>query len=329
MATETSELVFRALGDSTRQRIMQLVVKQELNVSDLVSVLAFPQSTVSRHLRILREAGLIRDRREGTAVAYRAVLDCNGEGDDAGLHSRVLGWVAEQALPEAMARRLDSVLHQRRLQADRFFTRVGHKWDQMRTEYFGAEFPLEALTALLPEHWTVADVGAGTGYLLPLLTARFDHVIAVDPVPDMLEIARSHPALGRADNVEYRTGDLSKLPISDGQVDLALAILVLHHVPSPPEALAELRRIVKPGGRLLVVEQAAHQCAEFHERMQDRWWGFEPGELSGEIERAGFSDIWHGPLRTAAPANGQVGAAPELFVLTARRTEDETGWRNW
>ena len=162
---------------------------------------------------------------------------------------------------------------------------------------------------------------------LPLAIVAGRH--APDQPATGVEIARSHPELGEADNVEFRTGDLSHLPVADGQVDLALAILVLHHVPSPAEALAELRRIVKPGGRLLVVEQAAHQCAEFHERMQDRWWGFEPQELSVDIERAGFSGIRHGPLRSAGPANGQVGAAPELFVLTARRTEDDPGWRNW
>lgn len=273
----SSDVVFKALADPTRQRILQVIVNQDVNVSELVEVLRQPQSTVSRHLKVLREAELILDRREGTAAVYAAVSPApNGNGVKEGLRGRLLEWVADEPLPRAVARRLDKVLHRRRVRTEAFFERVGHRWDQMRVDCFGAAFPFEALTALLPQEWTVADVGTGTGYLLPSLVARFRRVIAVDPVPAMLEVARSRLDPRDLDHVDFRSGDLSQLPIDEGQVDLALAILVLHHVPSPPEALAELGRIVKPGGRLLIVEHAAHQCAEFHERMQDRWWGFEP-----------------------------------------------------
>lgn len=319
-----SELVFKALADAKRQRILQALVRQELNVSELVRILDQPQSTVSRHLKALREADLIRDRREGTTVTYSGIAVAqNGNGESGDIRSRLLDWIAEQPLPRAVARRLESVLQQRRARTEAFFEQVGHRWDQMRIECFGRAFQFEALTALLPREWTVADIGTGTGYLLPLLAARFRQVIAVDPVPAMLEIARTHRDLVRADNIEFRVGDLSRLPIDDGGVDLVLAVLVLHHVPSPRQALQELLRIVRPAGRLLIVEQAAHQYDGFYEQMQDRWWGFEPDSLADHVARIGFVDVGHAPLASAEPANTQAPQAPELFVLTARRTGEQ------
>ena len=169
----------------------------------------------------------------------------------------------------------------------------------------------------------VADIGIGTGHLLPLLAGRFRRVIAIDPVPAMLEIAQGNPALAEADNIDFRAGDLSRLPVDDGGADLALAILVLHHVPSPLEAVKELQRIIKPGGRLLIVEQTAHGCEEFHEKMQDRWWGFEPDFLARQVERAGMVNVRHSPLDTAEPTSASVPEPPGLFVLTAAQEVDQ------
>ena len=320
------ELPFKALADGTRQRILQVLVRQDVNVSELVEVLDQPQSTVSRHLKVLRGAGLIVDRREGTSAVYAAVRPGpNGDGLPGDVRGRLLEWAAEQPLGRVVARRLEAVLHRRRVQSEAFFERVGHHWDQMRVDCFGSAFPLEALTALLPRHWAVADVGTGTGHLLGLLSARFERVIAVDPVPAMLDTARSRLELQGADNIDFRAGDLSRLPIGDAEVDLVLAELVLHHVSSPSEALKELGRVLRPGGRVLIVEQAAHQLEEFHDRMQDRWWGFDAGKLSVEVARAGFEEVRHAPLASAEPTNANAPEAPELFVLTARRRQDPPG----
>ncbi len=318
-----SEAAFKALADGTRQRILQVLVRQDVNVSELVEVLDQPQSTVSRHLKVLRGAGLIVDRREGTSAVYGALRPGrNGDELPGDVRGRLLGWAAEQPLPRALGPRLEAVLHQRRVQSEAFFERVGGLWDQMRVDCFGAAFPLEALTALLPREWTVADVGTGTGYLLGLLSARFERVIAVDPVSAMLDTARSRLELQGADNIDFRAGDLSHLPIGDGEVDLALAELVLHHVASPSEALRELGRILRPGGRVLIVEQTDHQLEEFHDRMQDRGWGFDPGKLSVEVARAGFEEVRHAPLVSAEPTSANAPEAPELFVLAARRRLD-------
>ncbi|MFQ5492358.1 MAG: class I SAM-dependent methyltransferase, partial [Phycisphaerae bacterium] len=172
---------------------------------------------------------------------------------------------------------------------------------------------------LLPREWTVADVGTGTGYLLPLLSRRFDRVIAVDSVPAMLELARARPGFRETCEVEFHPGDLSALPIEDCRVDLCLASLVLHHVASPASALAELARITKPGGRLLIIEQQAHQHVAFYDLMQDRSWGFDPAVLAQQVGQVGFEAVEWSPLESAEPTHAQAPEAPELFVMTAVR----------
>ena len=311
------DVVFKAMAERTRQRALTVLHRHELSVSELVDVLRQPQSTVSRHLRILREAGLIRDRRDGTTVLYAATDGANaGYGSE--LVAKMLAWVAEQPLPAGLNKRLDVVMHRRRQMSDRFFHELGRHWDNLREESFGAAFHLEAAWALLPPEWVVADIGAGTGYLLAPLANCFQRVIGVDPVEKMLEAARHRVAQAGLDNVDLRCGDLSDLPIPDATVDLAVAALVLHHVPSPQEALAELHRIARPGGRALIVEQAAHENETFRDHMQDRWFGFEPDDLAGRLESVGFKDVRSLPLTSVERA----ADAPELFVVTGGKLSD-------
>lgn len=314
------DLVFKAMADRTRRTLLQVLSINELTVSELVEVLGQPQSTVSRHLRVLREADLITERRDGATVLSTAVMpDPNGGPET--LNERIVDWVRQQGLGKRLGRRLDRVLQRRAGRSLGFFEEVGQRWDQMRVECFGDRFHLEGLVSLLPRDWVVADIGTGTGYLLPTLAACFRQVIAVDPVESMLEAARSRPELASRQNVDFRLGDLSELPIRDGGLDLGIAILVLHHVPSPSSALGELRRVIRPGGRVLIVEQQAHELREFHDRMRDRWWGFEPDPLAGQVAAVGFSDVIWRRLQTAEPSGNPCVEAPELFALTGVRTE--------
>lgn len=319
-----AELLFKALADNTRRRILHLVSRVELSVSELVDCLRQPQSTVSRHLKVLRDAGLIHDRREGTAVRY-AMPDRAALADTAAqpLPAGILEWVSHQQLPKTLQTRLDRVLNRRAENGSRFFSRIAHRWDRMRVDAFGDAFHLEALNSLLPAGWVVADIGTGTGFLLPTLARTFRRVIAVDPVPEMLEVARNRCQAGKINNVLLKQGDLSRLPILNERVDLVLAVLVLHHVPSPPDALAEIRRVLKPHGRLLIVEQTAHRFTTFHERMQDRWWGFEPAGLARELEAAGFDQVSYREL-DAEPSAAAPDQVPDLFVMTARRLKTGT-----
>jgi len=308
------EVIFRALADGTRQRTLVVLNQHELSVSELVDVLCQPQSTVSRHLKILRDAGLIHDRREGSTVLYSVSTPTNGV-DGSELTGRMLKWIAEQSLTDSLRTRLETVVDRRRCMSDRFFAQVGRRWDTLREESFGSTFHLEAFLALLPAEWTVVDVGTGTGFLLPPLAVRFQRVIGVDPVDAMLDTARHRVEEWGLENVELRKGDLAQLPIRESQADLALSVLVLHHVPSAQKALGELHRIVRDGGQVLIVEQAAHENEAFRERMQDRWLGFDQAELGRLLQSAGFEQVQSQRLT----AVGHAPDAPELFVLTGCR----------
>jgi ArsR family transcriptional regulator len=308
-----SDDVFRAFAEGTRRRILQLLSQEELNVSELVAILRQPQSTISRHLHVLRSAGLLRDRREGTTSWYRVMLADHPEE----VAKLLCDWIGRTPLPDSMARSLERVVR-RRDQSQGFFDRLGRRWDELRSAAFGDVFTTEAFLSLLPPSWTVADIGTGTGYLLPLLAANFQKVIAVDPADTMLQCAKQRVREAGRSNVAFHQGDLGQLPIEDGVCDLVIACLVLHHVGDPPAALKELHRIVRPGGRLLIVEQQLHENQEFFETMQDRWWGFDSDELAEQVVSTGFGGVRHHPLNSTAGRARSV-EAPGLFVLTAER----------
>jgi ubiquinone/menaquinone biosynthesis C-methylase UbiE len=197
----------------------------------------------------------------------------------------------------------------------RFFDRVGRQWDSLRKESFGDQFHLEAFIALLPREWIVADIGVGTGYLIPTLAAHFERVIAVEPAETMRQASRHRIEYHGLKNAPLIGGDLVRLPIAGSTVDLAIAVLVLHHVPTPGDSLAELHRIIRNGGRALIVEQMAHESESFHDRMQDRWWGFEPEALGELMRSVGFNEVRLHQLATVERAE----YAPDLFVVTGRK----------
>ncbi len=315
---QNAELL-RALSDVTRQKILQLLAREELNVSELVEILHQPQSTISRHLRVLREASLIRDRRHGTSTLYSAVAPPDhasiSEDDVQGFMVR---WLGRQPLPDSIEQRFQQVLVTRGGGSTGFFNRLGRRWDELRIEAFGGVFSLEAFLSLLPREWVVADVGSGTGYLLPQLAANFARVIAVDPAESMLECGRQRIAETGAQNVEFHRGELGKLPIPSGSVDLAMSFLVLHHVKEQQPALAEFRRVLRRGGQFLIVEQEAHENQAFFQRMQDVWWGFVPNELKKMLTDIGFRDVRYQPLQTAQAQTGRI-ESPPLFAITGKK----------
>jgi len=328
-----TELFFKAMADRTRQRLLGVLSISELSVNELVEVLGQPQSTISRHLKVLREAGLLDDRRDGTAVMYsvrmppQVVFDVvdkggsakgrNGTGGSPMIREWILDWVGKERLETATRNRLERVIRRRSEQGAEFFENVGARWDQLRIDAFGSVFHLEALAALLPACWTVADVGCGTGYMLGTLAERFNRVIAVDPASSMLKEARNRPELASVGNVEFREGSLAGLPIESSQLDLAVASLVLHHVTEPARALAELHRCLRDGGRLLIVEQQEHENEDFRDRMGDHWRGFSAEALGDWILKAGFTDVRVLQLSTAGPTDRGIGMVPGLFALTA------------
>lgn len=300
-----------ALADTTRSRILLLLDRHELTVSELCSIMQLPQSTVSRHLKALADSGWIAARAEGTSNLYAM------KRDDLDQPARRL-WVLvrEQvgSTPAAVQdqRRLQAALAERRTKSQEFFSSSAGQWDRLRDEMFGDRFHLEALSAFADPAWTVGDLGCGTGQASAALAPFVARVIAVDGSATMLQAARKR--LSRFDNIELRRGDLEALPIDDARLDAATLMLVLHHVPEPWRALAEVSRVLKPGGRLLVVDMLPHDRESYRQQMGHVWLGFSDEQMRQILNDAGFGDVKIVSLPPDARSKG-----PGLFVSVARK----------
>jgi len=306
------------LADATRGRMLSILERQELTVSELCAVLQLPQSTVSRHLKTLSDAAWVSSRRDGTSRYYTLALDGRlrqGFGaQDRDAHTRRL-WslLREQiaATPGADqdARRLKGVLGRRQSKSEEFFASAAGQWDRLRRELFGGASALHALPALLDRAWSVGDLGCGTGETSAALAPFVARTIAVDRSGGMLQAARRR--LRDAANVEIRRGELEALPIADGELDAAVMILVLHHVPDPGAALREAGRALKPGGRLVVCDMLPHDHEEYKQQMGHVWLGFGDDQLRRLLGTAGFTDTRIVPLPADPDAKG-----PALFVAS-------------
>lgn len=302
-----------ALVDPTRVRTLRLVESRELTVADLCSVLQAPQSTVSRHLKVLADSGWVSARPEGPSRLYRMA--------SAGLDPaarRLWTLLRERASQTEVAgrddQRLARVLAERRTRSQAFFNSAAGQWEKLRREMFGERFDAVALAALVDETWTVGDLGCGSGSIAERLAPFVRRVIAVEGSRAMLAAARRR--LERLDNVEIRRGEIEALPIDDGALDAATLSLVLHHLADPGEALRETARVLRPGGRILVVDMFRHDRSEYQQQMGHVWLGFEPAQVVAWLEDAGFEAMRVLPLPPEPAARG-----PALFVATARSTQ--------
>lgn len=297
-----------ALGDETRTRILVLLERSEFTVSELCRVLQIPQPTVSRHLRMLADDGWVAARAEGRNRHYRL----SGSLSPA---SRELWRVVREGLgPDGVyaadAERARQVLAERRRRSAEFFAASADKWDHLRRDLFGDRAELLPLFGFLDPRWIVGDLGTGTGGLTATLAPFVGRVVGVDRSEAMLEAAARR--LEGVPNVELRAGDLEDLPLADGELDVAILSLVLHYVVDPGDALREARRVLAPGGRVLVVEMRTHdRGAEYAEEMGHVWPGFEQSALEGWMEEAGFTHVHARPLPPDPEALG-----PLLFMAT-------------
>jgi len=320
VSAESLQKILKTLADPTRVRILALLEREELAVQELMDVLGMAQSRVSRHLGILREGGLLRDRREGTYVFYRFGPPTTGAWRDAwALAQREL---AGDALAARDAAALVRVLEARASRTRSFFDAVGPEWDALRKVFNDDALRARALAHLVPVDWTVADIGTGTGILATELARLGMRVIAVDHSPRMLEAARAKLAEeGLADSnqgagrVELRAGEANALPLADAEVHAALAHMVLHYLPGPMEALREMARVVKPGGVVVVVDFVRHEAEWMREELGVLWLGFPPEEVGGWFREVGLEQVRIETLTARSPAR----ELPAAFIASARR----------
>jgi ArsR family transcriptional regulator len=307
---------FSALADPTRCRILLLLESNEVTVSELCVVLQLPQSTVSRHLKLLADAGLIASRREGTSRYYSLALT-GAKTSSLTPHAELWQLARREFLNRPVAaqdaRRLDRVLADRSAASREFFASAAAEWDRLRDDLFGSQFYWRALLALLPSTWTVGDLGCGTGAIAAALAPHVAQVIGVDASDEMLEAAARR--LTDHSNVVLRRGSLESLPLDDATLDAATFVLVLHHLPSPAAALTEGRRVLKTGGRIAIVDMAPHEHEEYRQQMGHVWLGFSEDQVRRLLEQAGFGDVRYLPLLVDTEAKG-----PALFVASAEKT---------
>jgi ArsR family transcriptional regulator len=299
------------LGDATRSRMLLLLDRNELTVSELCSVLQLPQSTVSRHLKTLLDGGWISSRREATSRYYTLSPDERGP-----VAKRLWALLREQvgstASADQDARRLKSVLGRRQSKSQEFFESAAGQWDKLREDLYGRGSHLQALPALLDASWSVGDLGCGTGQVAAALAPFVHRVVAVDRSGEMLQTARRR--LKEFGNVDVRRGELETLPIEDGELDAATLLLVLHHLADPSAALREAARVLKPGGRLLISDMLPHDHEEYRRQMGHVWLGFGGDQLKGLLAGAGFEDV-----RIVHQHSNPDARGPALFVAGARR----------
>jgi ubiquinone/menaquinone biosynthesis C-methylase UbiE/biotin operon repressor len=281
----------RLLADPSRLRILLLLEKEELSVAELQDVLGMGQSRISTHLSQMKQGGLLEDRREGKSIYYRVRPHRGSEAESFAKLKAVLESTVSE-IPEADqdAAALALVMRRRRDKVRSYFDELAGKFGRHYVPGRSWKGLAETLLTLMPSI-VIADLGAGEGTFSQLLARRAKRVIAVDNSEKMvaygMELAQKHGVT----NLEYRLGDIEEIPIRTGAVDLAFFSQALHHAQHPERAVAEAYRILKPGGRIVVLDLLRHKYQEARELYADVWLGFTEAEVFRFLTDAGFRHI--------------------------------------
>lgn len=307
--------LLRLLGDETRLRLMRLLAHEALNVSELTAILGLAQSGVSRHLGLLREASLVSEERSGPFTWYRLAPEANGSP---GHQSALWTWLREEFDRPTPAARADAArLEEVRRVRKESFAAHGVGGDERRQLVPGRSWAAwaRALGLLLPAV-DVADFGCGEGYLT-IETARWARrVVAIDRSKDVLARGRALAARRKIRNITWKQGRIERAPIADASVDIVLLSQTLHHAERPDVVLAEAARVLRPGGRVLLLDLREHGETWVRAKLGDHWLGFDDGRLRDLIESAGFDDV---VIRVGARRSGD-----PFTVLIARGTKSDT-----
>jgi len=306
---EATASLLKSLADPGRVALAHLLLNGTFNVGELTEILGAGQSTISRNLRILMDAGLLDARKEGRQSWYswRAGL--------APSQRALKDWVAAHApeLDGATGRRVQEIWEARRLRSAAFFDSVDPT--DASAAWLGSSDCVPALLEQIGKGACVLDLGTGSGRLLSGLASRAASVIGVDASPALLEEARRRTADLPEHSVDLRLGDMAHLPVGDGEVDVVVANMVLHHLPEPARVFPEIRRVLRPGGALLIGEFLPHSEEWMRESLADQWLGLPPTDLTHWLDEAGFGSVDIQPLPPGRP--GALG----VFVARAVRLQ--------
>jgi ArsR family transcriptional regulator len=278
--------ILRVVAEPNRLRILLLLKVEELSVAELQEILVMGQSTISTHLSQLKQAGLVEDRRTGKSSLYR-LTSGNGSEIIGDVLARAEREIQEAEHDQAAMRR---VVRKRQDKMRSFFDSIAGRLGKDYVPGKSWKSLAEALLRLMPP-MVIADLGAGDGSFSLLLAQQAKRVIAVDSSAKMIEFAREQAARHEVKNVDYRIGDMEEIPIDDAAVDLAFFSQSLHHALHPDRAIREAWRILRPGGRIAILDLGKHRFEEAREMYADEWLGFNEAELEEMLEKTGFSDV--------------------------------------
>src|SRR5919108_3431311 len=309
--------ILKALADPLRLRVLAAVAEEELTVGEVQEVVASAQSAVSRNLAILREAGFVQDRKEGTSVYFSVrqnMPETVGELFKS-LQSR-LGEIPEVKQDQA---RLEECRRRRLRRSQSYFETVAGDWERIRKSYFDDRVTSIAIEKLLPLGLVLADIGCGTG-TLTLELARFARrVVGIDLSREMIRQARRRAKEKQINNAEFRLGDALRLPLESQSLDAAFCVMVLHFVTDPQAVIAELSRVTRAGGSVIVVDLVSHNQIWMQEQMAHRWLGFGESSIDTWFRKAGATDVHYELTGSYAGAKmARNGNRPvEIFVARA------------
>jgi ubiquinone/menaquinone biosynthesis C-methylase UbiE len=279
----------KALADPLRLRILASVAEQELTVGEVQEVVGSVQSSVSRNLAILRQAGFVQDRKEGTSVYFSLRENMTEASQE--LFKSLQVRLAEIPEVKQDQARLAACRRRRMRQSQSYFESVAGDWERIRKSYFDDRVTSLAIEKLLPRDLTLADIGCGTGSLTFELARFARKAIGVDLSREMLRRARAAAKERATRNVEFRQGDILKLPLTSRSVDAAFCVMVLHFLPNPQSAIAGLCRITRPGGSVILVDLVQHKQEWMREQMAHQWLGFDRQAIEGWFRDAGAESI--------------------------------------
>jgi ubiquinone/menaquinone biosynthesis C-methylase UbiE len=277
---------FRALSDSTRIRVLNILLNHELNVNEIVYLMDMGQPRISRHLKILTDAGLLECRRDGKSSFY--LVPSKGPGRD--IIEAVRYLMADEPLLKQDLVHAENFVLARKEKAVQFFDHIASRWDLLKREILGDLDVNEAVIQAIPRSNVAVDLGCGTGELVEKLQSVAEYVIGVDSSSRMIELARSR-AYPDKERVDLRLGELEHLPLKNNEVDCAVVSMVLHHLSKPIRFVSEVGRVMKKNGILVIVDFEKHNDESLRQTYGDRWLGFSKDEILGILSPNGFTMI--------------------------------------
>ncbi|WP_088342933.1 MULTISPECIES: metalloregulator ArsR/SmtB family transcription factor [Rhodomicrobium] len=320
-AIPAAELVeiLRSAGETTRLRLLMLLAHGEFNVKDLTQILGQSQPRLSRHLKLLAEARLIERFQEGSSVFYRLAE----HGPGAAILTQLLAAIdPKDALIGRDLARADGLRQEKSAAAQAYFEAHAAAWDEIRSHH-APEAAVEAamLTAMGQGPFELLiDLGTGTGRILELFAARAARLAGFDVNREMLAHARARLAAGGVRNAQLRLGDIFNLPLETGAAEAVVIHQVLHFLEEPAKAVAEAARLLKPGGRLLIVDFAPHDLESMREDYAHRRLGFERELVEDWLKREGLTSGHYEAIRPAKKAEGKLTVSLWMAVKPPERS---------